>query len=340
MKKYLKGLIITLVAVIALVPFISAKAADAVEINEASFDTAYANRPTITNGISSSSDGTIFTLHEGSYKLTGDIEKANLVFDGNVVIDLNGHTLTFDTYGLDEDDNVTFNGNGTVNGVMTADSNAKLIINGGNFNGDITVRGETDLVITDGTFTNDMGGAIHVETFGNVTISGGKFTGGAGASAMYIMEEANVTISGGEFTSQGDNGVEVETGVLNISGGVFKGAVAGLMLGEPTLNLSGGKFISTNNGGITTYIRTATNDTFNSWLLDGYEYSPAVSVSTNDYYAFSQKEIEVKKIATEEVEEPKTNNPNTSDNIMIYISLLGLSLIGLTGLKLSKKGLI
>ena len=322
MKKYLKGLVLSLVAVMAFIPFVGVKAEEVKELNQDAFDQALAGTP--TNGVTYDvTDGT-YKLAAGSYKITGDITIDKTVgVVGNVTLDTNGKDLTITVYpaiGISGSNSLTINGTGTISG-------------------NILVCEEASLTINDGNFVSDMGGAINAHDGSHLTINNGKFT--AGASAVYVMHDATATITGGEFTSLGDNGVEAGSGVLNISGGTFKGFVTGLMVGDATLNLSGGKFIATDDlGGITISDANTTVDTFNSLLLEGYEYSPSVSISKEGNFVFTQKEIEVKKIAAEETEEPKTNNPNTSDNIMIYISLLGLSLIGLVGTKLSKKGLI
>ena len=343
-------------------------------ITQDDFDSAKAGTP--SNGVSytEASGHKWYSLTAGEeFVLGGDVNLDDAFLDSNNnTLNLNGHGITnAEVLGEDMllnayDRDLTLTGTGTVGrnvivggGTLTLDGNityngtvtisdgtdaGTAVVNAGTFNGGFESANST-ATINAGTFVGDGWGAALQLNNSTTTIKGGTFTAG-GASSTYI-EGGSTTITGGTFTSAGDNGIEIfdDSTNLTISGGTFTGAVSGLAINDnPTVKLSGGTFKATGTGADAGAIRA--EGTFASLLASGYKYSSA-STTTTGVYSVKETSVVTGKttsttttdtVATTE-SEATINNPKTGDNIIIYISLLGLSLIALSATYTKKKKL-
>ena len=324
MKKYLKGILSFAIAMIVL-PF----GVNAADISQADFDAAIANPGTFSNGVGYSSDAADYYLEaDGTYTLTSNINLDGhaLFLTKTITLDLNGNTISTveNVYSPlvaveGSTANVTITGAGTISAdwvSVGAYGEASLTIENGTYNGSVEVEGAANVTIKNGTFTSSSQGAINFKSAGTATINNGTFTGNNGISAMYIINsEGSININGGTFVGSEDCGIEQggsTTPTITITGGTFTGKVAGIGFESATVKLSSGTFkaIDDDKGGLR--LSGGTADTMNSWLVDGYEYSPTLATTTGEYgFVYSQKEIKViNPNATEET--PATTTTGTS----------------------------
>ena len=329
-----KKLFIALIAVFVFIPFVKV---NALELTQTMIDDACTNTPdTDIGGLVCHIDGEDreITLLSGTHSLSEDVAAyAFQAFDadGNTILNLNNHTLTGEII-VSYNNSLTINGPGTVTGSVVAEQ-GNITINGGTYNNGITML-LGKLIITDATV--DSGSermAVAIMDLSETTISGGTYTG---------------TIAGVGVAEEGGYG-NIKS--ITISGGTFTGGMTGLMLYSydiDSIKLSGGTF----TGGL--YSILAVNDAeakantiFNDILADGYTYSPAMTFTTeydgdDDIWASytNQKELSVvqdtnstptPEETTNPSEDTTTSNPATGDNIFLYITLVALSLAGLTG---------
>lgn len=350
-KKLFIVLFVVLLFVLLAVP---SKAFAVVEITEDVIAEAVEQPGVETNGIEYS-EGVGFFLASGEYKLMDDFslsgESIMVIEDENVVVDMNGKTLTYEEPMMFQgtqyplllsDGSLTIKGNGkvvtneftffagavqsngtlviengTFQGMIFGGEESNITINGGTFEG-ISVGDFNDEVsatvkITGGTFVGkNNGGALNLQAT-NATITGGKFSADAASSIYYYgAGTTNLAISGGTFTSGYDNGIEIEgVDALTISGGEFTGGVSGISVAAfNSIKLSGGTFKATSDngkGGILLIAASSeeeyTAEDLVSYLVDGYKYSPDLDAQTGEGTIYTQKEISVVSINTEE----KTN---------------------------------
>ena len=137
--------------------------------------------------------------------------------------------------------NINVQGGISISNTKATVNNVKMI------NGTLSST-NSDITISGGNYKNlsSTGAASFNES--NVTINSGTFTADI-ASAMYFFSDENnntLTINNGTFTSAKDNGIEIGGGIINISGGTFKGAMSGITTSAcKKITISGGTFIYT-----------------------------------------------------------------------------------------------
>ena len=222
----------------------------------------------------------------------GDVEKDLLMDAGEIVLDLNGHTLTGKT------------GSATIK----IDNGAKLTIDDSSesksgkiqnlLNVAIDVENGSTLVVNNGTFEGKY--AVFGFSSPTIVINGGTFK----ATKMAISpQDATLTITGGTF----DGGVEAlhlhsDTIIELIAGGSFTG-------GDCDINTSGKTgFLSYNEegtgatfpGGLSIYVYTNC-PTLTDLLVDGAAYYDSSGNQLTLADATScEGDVTVKKIPTDE----------------------------------------
>ena len=227
---------------------------------------------------------------------------------------------------------LTINGNIEFNGLFTSANADSTIINGGKFNNGIMAKQNTDITINNAIVKtgNSMSNAIQVDHYSTIVINNATVT--ADNVAVASDEDGDVTINGGTFT----------------------GKTAGLFIGNGTCKLSGGTFKTTgerNIWGKNGAIAIATTMQFADLLEVPYIYSAATDYSDStegpivNFRFLNAREISVVDdsdepaiVTTTTTEEKKeeTKNPKTGDNILVYISMLLLSVLGVASLRLYK----
>ena len=223
----------------------------------------------------------------------GDVEQDLLMDAGEIVLDLNGHTLTGKT------------GHATIN----IDNGAKLTIDDSSesksgkiqnlLNNAIDVRNESTLVVNNGTFEGKC--AVFGFSLPTIVINGGTFK----ATKIAISpQDATLTITGGTF----DGGVEAlhllsATIIELIAGGSFTG-------GDCDISTSGKTgFLSYNEegtgatfpGGLSIYVYTNC-PTLTDLLANGAAYydSSGNQLTLADAATSCEGDVTVKKIPTDE----------------------------------------
>ena len=223
----------------------------------------------------------------------GYVEQDLLMDAGEIVLDLNGHTLTGKT------------GSATIN----IDNGAKLTIVDSSesksgkiqnlLNNAIDVRNESTLVVNNGTFEGKY--AVFGFSSPTIVINGGTFK----ATKIAISpQDATLTITGGTF----DGGVEAlhllsATIIELIAGGSFTG-------GEYDINTNGNTgFLSYNEegtgatfpGGLSIYVYTNC-PTLTDLLANGAAYydSSGNQLTLADAATSCEGDVTVKKIPTDE----------------------------------------
>ena len=201
----------------------------------------------------------------GSVRLVKNItveEPITIPAEKNVVVDLNGKTITAADYAIENYGTLTINGDGTINGVVYGENGTTTVENG-TFNapesgkyvflnsqgGTLTINGGTinggssypiysydensSLVINDVTVNATFGCVNAYGTNGSVVINGGtyKMTGVEGkTSHIAYFSNVDATINGGTFQKTGD---------INMSGPGGGGICA---ISGANLTIKGGNF--------------------------------------------------------------------------------------------------
>lgn len=222
----------------------------------------------------------------------GIVEQDLLMDAGEIVLDLNGHTLTGKT------------GDATVK----IDNGAKLTIGDSSesksgkiqnlLNYAVYVCDESTLVVNNGTFEGEY--AVFGFSSPTIVINGGTFK--ATDTAIY-PQDATLTITGGTF----DGGVEAlslhsRTKNVSIVGGCFTGGKYDIYTGFKT------EFLSFNDDGVGPSfpgglsIKKDRDDwSLNSLLVEGAGYYVGEELQTLDANAAScEGDVTVKKIPTDE----------------------------------------
>ena len=227
--KQLFGILLTLALVLGLIPGMSL--------------TALADD---TTGTQITPETT--TLSTGTYYLSGDValNSEMRITSGNVVINLNGHTLSLKS--------------------GAANWQSVIYVNGGN----LTINGGSGGKISGGTGGNDQrGGGFHIDA-GNVTVNNVDITGNNGAwgGGVYMtggdstFTMNNSHIRGNTSINDGNGwndagGVYQDGGVFTINGGsisnnyVTGGKLNGAIIagGNAVFNVSGDVIIYNNKDG-------------------------------------------------------------------------------------------
>lgn len=163
-------------------------------------------------------------------------------------------------------DNVSFDGSQELlndGGVCT--------INGGTFSGSFSaIDNFGKLQINGGLFNCTQYGAIYNQSYGEVNVDGGTFTGSG--YAVYSIQNnsnhsGNIAISGGTFTSATDIIYSHNNMNVTITGGTFVTPNKCLAVENSDLDISGGYFISTGGNAVSSSGATV--------ISGGYFHSPA-----------------------------------------------------------------
>ena len=169
-------------------------------------------------------------LTDGNYKLAKDVTVSEkTVISGNVVLDLNGHTVTASgdpAFTIDDNGNLTIcdsssDGDGKITNTGS-DTFQKVIevygtfeITGGEISNSVSsgyalyADYNASVEINGGTISNsgDSGYALHAERTASVEITDGEISNsGNNGKALYVNSNASVEMNGGEISNSGDNG--------------------------------------------------------------------------------------------------------------------------------------
>ncbi|MBQ8833717.1 MAG: starch-binding protein [Oscillospiraceae bacterium] len=157
-------------------------------------------------------------------------ESSFLITSGEFTIDLNGQTVTSDSYTFDVRNSgtkVTFADSCTTGAVTTGGANyaaispgsgAEVLITGGSYSGDcaLLIDSGSSAAITGGTFTSTADSYPIFNNGGTLTISGGTIHSGNWAN---VAVSGTTTITGGTFTGSGTLGnFAYWSGTLDLSG--------------------------------------------------------------------------------------------------------------------------
>ena len=219
MKKFTKGIITFVFALMALAPF---SVLAATEITNADLDAAKENPGEVTEKrITYDDKDGKFVLADGEYSIGEDLILGNHFFevdDANVTFDLNGKELSteLEGYGVIEvygNSEVTITGNGTVTGELYVEGGT-LNIENGTYNGRVEISGvdicghgkECEikyafLNIKNGTFK----GGVTLQ-YANAVIDDGTFTGGL-AGLLVFNEVEKVTLNGGTYKATAEEAI-------------------------------------------------------------------------------------------------------------------------------------
>lgn len=273
-------------------------------------------------------------------KMSSDVKLTEqVVINKDMILDLNGKTLTLGSYSIDIE-----NGTLTVkNGKVIADVDAFRVLSKGsailNIEEDAEVTaGDCAVIIkfpgavlnTAGKLTSTGGGYAAIQGNGStgnggikVNITGGTIT--AKAEGVYFPNTTELNISGGTIT--GTTAVYHKSGKLNISGGKLIGTgekaeyvhnnngcnatgdaliieACDYLGGVPEVSITGGTFISENNKAIGYYKQSADYKLANEKFITGGAFSSDISEYVTAGYVTN-------KVYTYEVDmyEVKLNRP-------------------------------
>ena len=354
-----KGLLFVFGAVAFM--FIGMSNVYAADIGDADFASAKTGTP--SNGVSYNAGKYTLAAGDytftDSIDISADLDDY-IELNGDTTINLNGKTIkgnaisnTYNTLINIVNGTVTISGSGTIDNIY-ASSKAlnqvagNLSIAGGTYNQTVNIRGTA--TISGGTFTN-----VNGYNGSNVTITNGTFnsissvtaaldlngatsliSGGTFAAARIIGGTSRVT--GGTFTGTWDGLEAINVTELKISDGTFTGGTSGLSITNSTVILSGGTYKATgtdpSHGAIVMYYSGTTMDAL---LASGYKYSAGGAFTEQSIAkVMTAKENSVISesasgtasdatgVETTTTSAIKLKNPNTGDNILLYIVLLFL----------------
>lgn len=360
-----KKLFMTLLAVFIFIPFTKA---NALELTQDLINDACTNTPDTDIGglvCHIEDEDREITLLSGTHSLNEDIEAYTFQFfdaDGNTILNLNNHTLTGEII-VSYNNTLTLNGPGTVTGNVAVEQ-GNITINGGNYNnGIIMLLGKliiTDAIVNSGTKTT----AIAIADLSEAIISGGTFNGniaGIGVSNEGGLGNIkSLTISGGTFNGNmaGLLIYSYDIDSIKISGGTFNGNMYGIAAVNNEETKANTILTDILDDGYTYSPDMTFNTEYDSeeeiWI--SYTNQKELSVvqkdnntSTEDDTITEDNTDDSKDDVTEEKDTENTeddvdtntlnntiNNPKTEDNIFLYITLLVLSIIGLTSVSFKK----
>lgn len=332
-----KKIIMLLLTVFMFIPF---SKVNALELTQEMFDTAKNAGTDVKVGNITYKGYDSYYLDADDYTIGDDITVHIITFNGGEST-LNINNKNINGIIITEGAKLTIEGDGSIGalGVYSGDYDgligSDVLIKGGTFI-DIDVT-DSKLVIENVNVEGEYHG-ITANSGADIEINGGTVTVGPEGKALEVgshySEHAKVTVNGGTF-SGGEYGLYVlreSYDQLSLLGGTFKGSIAAIGFKSSE---------ATSDEPLKTSIRDI--------LKEGYTYSPQMTSTTqftagNWIAKTDQKELSVVPKTSDDSEESvvpttttsdeasnTTNNPQTGDNIMFYISMLGLSLIGLTG---------
>ncbi len=297
--------------------------------------------------------------------LTGPAIQDLIIRDGEeVVLDLNGNllvnfTLSCEAIKVETGGKLTIVDNSANQGgrvTHVADSTygpitnlGTLIIEGGTFaveDSFYVIRNEGTAIINGGTFTST---STDTSLIGNI---------------RYVDETVTpvLTIEDGTFTAVSNTVKNNENSEVTINGGTFTSENAFALDNSGTAVVNGGELTSTNNSAIRNIINNVDGSTTslkvaeNAVLTSGadkenytiYDATLAADV-TEDYDVTLDEDGNIVLTEKEEIDtpvepdepvtpsEPEIENPSTSDNVLTYAVLGGISLVGIAGVSLYLK---
>ena len=290
-----------------------------------------------------------YYIDPGDYKLGSDVLLSTrdaggdvvyvpyLVFTaGNSTLNLNEHKIGIGLLAVDDTNtaNLTVKGDGIVTS-LNVYKNSNITIEGGTYtqvyieDGTLLIKNATlDTTLAPVDF-HELNG-ITFNGSGNLTIEDGTFIAEQSvifATSFVDGSQHDVNIKGGTFKIDNNHDLNRRHTCINLISSYIK-----------SFKLSGGTFESV-IGAIDILFEDAASvdsNVFNTYLADGYKYSEELDLQ-NDYGVdlrvannlLSIVPIEETNTETNEetsVETKETKNPKTNDNILIYISLLFVSL--------------
>ena len=287
-----------------------------------------------------------YILSEGSYELGEDINVSDIVFNTGTInaLDLNGHSLNgnININATDMNTKVTISGdeNSHAKNIIIKgnfDYQPEVFVLGGNYNYVNTEK--STLLVKDSVIENDPD--LINESTGQTGIL---------ISSSGVLTLENTTVKGGlrgiYVGSITDNSIN-----LTINGGLIQGlhATEGVGIFALYRTLYNFKMADCTIKGEDTPIEIyyelsdPTIDVFNGFLAEGYKYSPTITMNVEDLtldhvLTIAEKSIKVVKdvedeetptetpTSTNSTQEVTTKNPKTSDNLVTYLLILGISL--------------
>ena len=281
----------------------------------------------------------------GSYTLTlinSTSENLEIQSGEKVILNLAGHTLN----------------NTTTSGKFTVDYPTIKIAKGGT----LTIKGDGSIIRTNKCDGSELKQAI-IDNYGTLNLESGFISPqGAANYGIYNHTGSTLNMTGGRVSTMNDKTYGLwNEGTANISGGRFDQnnypgnsdyAAQPAVVNSPSgnLNISGGEFINLTGHEIPTVAPISGSETT---ITGGkFEYQdPKTHVSksqnisqylptgyTMDKYGNVIKPANENEPSTTEKEDTQNNveennnekNPNTSDSIYSWISIIVASIIGLT----------
>lgn len=310
---------------------------------------------------------------DGSYllTLTGDAALDLIIQNGEVAtLDLNGHTLTNYLQPTPADPKHP----APCEAIKVENGATLTIIDSSNGKGVVTqVKESSYSVITNlgtlnikaGTFKTDLDFYV-IRNEANMTISGGNFISTSNKTSLVgniQYEDKNVTprltVSGGNFEANQDALKNYENSIVNITGGEFTSKDAFALDNSGYASVTGGELTSVNNSAIRFQI-DSTKDNESSLKINGATLNSKEGISdltiydnaldedvTNDYnvnlddqgnVVIEEKQEDVTTGVVTTTTQAVEENPNTADNVGLYVilALVGLGVVGITTKSLIK----
>lgn len=189
----------------------------------------------------------------GTYRLTTNVDISTtfgngIVIRDNLVLDLNGHTLTitggaFEAITVRSGDSLTIedsSGGGKItNGSNASSINTLIYANGGS----VTLKG--------GALESSGGNALYVNAGGSGTIAGGSIlNSGSGKYALYVNSGSKVEMTGGEIQNNAKSGCGVYVNSNDSSFDMAGGSITNTVNGADALYINGGGSFSMSDGKI------------------------------------------------------------------------------------------
>ncbi len=284
------------------------------------------------------------TSQEGEYTrilLEENVSHDLEIGDGEkVVLDLNGYTLTNYTDGC--------------SAIYIKDGGELIITSsqeGGKINQKSTstapvVNNDGTLIIEEGTIEASARRQAAVYNAGDVTVCGGTITT-TGNDIFGFTNEGTATIAGGNFIQAYNYSIINNANVMKIQGGNFEISTGNTnayslitnqgSANKASLEVTAGTFKANAN--------VFFNDDEDTIAISGGSYSHDISEYVADGYTMTEENGQFVLNKDEEVKEPESSepgkedttieeNPNTYDNILVYV---GLALFGSIALGYSIK---
>ena len=219
-------------------------------------------------------------------KMSSDVKLTEqVVINKDMILDLNGKTLTLGSYSIDIE-----NGTLTVkNGKVVADVDAFRVLSKGS--AILNIEEDAEVIAGDCAVIIKFPGAV-LNTAGKLTSTGGGYAaiqgnGSAGNGGI------KVNIIGGTITSKAEAVYFPNTTELNISGGTITGTTA-VYHKSGKLNISGGKLTGTGEKAEYVHNNNGCNATGDALIIEACDYLggvPEVSITGGTFISNNNKAI-------------------------------------------------